>query len=255
MNLSGKFAIVTGAAGGIGGATVRRLVAGGAAVAGLDIDVEGGERLAEELTGQGHTVGFIECDVSKGEDVARAVDSAASVHGRVDILCNIAGAINGVFFDVVNTPEEGWDLVQSVNLRSMYLMCRAVVPVMLQGGGGAIVNLGSVSSLTGSKDRAAYSAAKGGVLNLTRSMSIDYAEKGVRVNCVAPGLTDTPRISRMFQHLGDGEARLSEYLTGVPMGRMATADEVAAGIVFLVSDEASFITGSLLPVDGGFLAR
>ena len=160
-----------------------------------------------------------------------------------------------MFFDVVNTPEEGWDLVQSVNLRSMYLMCRAVVPVMLQGGGGAIVNLGSVSSLTGSKDRAAYSAAKGGVLNLTRAMSIDYAERGVRVNCVAPGLTDTPRISRMFQHLGDGEARLGEYLTGVPMGRMATADEVAAAIVFLVSDEASFITGSLLPVDGGFLAR
>ncbi len=255
MSLSGKVAIVTGAAGGIGSATVRRLVAGGAAVIGLDIDVERGERLTEELTGQGHAVGFIQCDVSKGEDVARAVDNAASSHGRLDILCNIAGAINGVFFDVVNTSEEGWDRVQSVNLRSMYLMCRAAVPVMLQGGGGAIVNLGSVSSLTGSKDRAAYSAAKGGVLNLTRAMSIDYAERGVRVNCVAPGITDTPIIARMFERLGDRGERLSTYLTGVPMGRMATADEVAAAIVFLVSDEASFITGSLLPVDGGFLAR
>ena len=242
-----KIVVVTGAAGGIGEATVKEMLQEGAIVTGLDVDVDRGRQLAADVAGRGE-FRFVGCDVAIAEEVELAIAGVITAHGRIDALCNVAGNTRGIMFDVVNTDEAGWDLVQAINLKSVYLVSRAVLPHMLERGSGSIINIASTAGMRGYADRAAYSAAKGGVISLTRAMATDYAGSGVRVNCISPGAIDTPAISKMVAELGP--ERLG-FLEDVPMHRMGKAEEVARVIRFLASDESSYMAGAVVPVDGG----
>jgi NAD(P)-dependent dehydrogenase (short-subunit alcohol dehydrogenase family) len=249
MNISfdGKVAIVTGAAKGIGEAAARRLADCGASVAVLDVDVEAGKATAASIPKSA----FFTCDVSSAGQVETAVKAVVERFGGIDVVVSNAGIQE--YGDVVGTSEELWDKVLNINLKGCFLISKYSVPYMLKRGSGAIVVVGSVQSMTAIGGSAAYVTAKHGLLGLVRAMALDYAKKGIRVNCVCPGAIDTPML-RWAANLDPNPEKVIETCDRMhAIGRIGQPNEVADAIAYLASDAASFITGAALLVDGGML--
>ena len=249
MKLKGRVALITGAASGIGRATAALFAAEGADLVLADVDAEGPG--AEVMPGALAR----RADVGRASDVDALVAAAVDRFGRIDILCNIAG--RSVFGDLLSTTEPAWDEIMSSNLKSVFLCSKAVLPGMIARQAGVIVNMGSVWGLAAGSHAAAYCASKGGIIALTRSMAVDYAKHGIRVNVLCPGGVETPMIDRYAAALPTvSPAAARNFLkTGHPMGRLADPSEIARATLFLACDDSSFMTGSELVVDGGFLAR
>jgi NAD(P)-dependent dehydrogenase (short-subunit alcohol dehydrogenase family) len=247
INFDGKVAIVTGAAKGIGEAAARRLAESGASVAVLDVDEKVGRQTAASIE-RGE---FFICDVSSAKQVETAVNGVVERFGGIDIVVSNAGIQD--YGDVVGTSEELWDKVLNINLKGCFLISKYSVPHMLKRGAGAIVVVGSVQSMTAIGGSAAYVTAKHGLLGLVRAMALDYAQKGIRVNCVCPGAIDTPML-RWAANLDPNPQKVIETCDRMhAMGRIGQPNEVANAIAYLASDAASFITGAALLVDGGML--
>jgi NAD(P)-dependent dehydrogenase (short-subunit alcohol dehydrogenase family) len=239
--LEGRVAIVTGGGSGIGAATARRFAAEGATVAIFDRDAETASAVAAEVSGHSYAL-----DVRDGDEVAEVIDRVAQTLGQVDILVNNAGT--GDLRPLHTVDDKLWHRLIDVNLTGTFNATRAVIPFMLETGGGAIVNIASVSGLAPTRNEAAYSAAKAGVIALTKSGALEYGPT-VRVNCVAPGHVRTP-MTTVWEQMPDA---FEPIAAAIPLGRIGEADEVAEAILFLASDRASYITGQTLVVDGGVI--
>lgn len=246
-----KVAIVTGAAMGIGEATARKFAELGAEVALLDRNEEKGAAVAAAIAATGGRARFYACDVGSGRQVQAAVEKAAGELGGIDVLASGAGIQR--YGDVVATEEALWDEVMTVNLKSFYLLCRSVIPFMLKRGGGSIVAVGSVQSITALPNSAAYVTSKHAILGLVRAVALDYAPKNIRANCVLPGAIDTPMLRWSIGQCADPEAVLAACNRSHALGRIGKPAEIADAIVYLASDAASFITGTYLLADGGML--
>ncbi len=248
----GRRAIVTGAASGIGRATAELLAAEGAAVVLADVDAARGEAVAAGIRESGGRALFVRCDVTSSMDCLAAVETAVREFGGLDIVCNNAGIIRRA--DVVDTTEEEWARVMAVNVTSVFLMSRHAIPVMVAGGGGAIVNTGSGWGLKGGERAASYCASKAAVVNLTRAMAIDHGPQGIRVNCVCPGDTDTGMLRDEARQLGADEGTFLAESADRPLARLGTPGDIARAMLFLVTDASDWVTGTTLVVDGGGLA-
>jgi meso-butanediol dehydrogenase/(S,S)-butanediol dehydrogenase/diacetyl reductase len=245
---AGRSALVTGAAHGIGRATAERLGREGARVVLVDIDQHRVAAAAAELIDAGIEALPIAADVSDAGEVARAVATARELAGDLDVLHNNAGRLRAG--SVVDVAIEEWDRTYAVNVRAMFLMCRSVIPSMLARGGGAIVNTASTSGLVGEAGMAAYCSSKGAVVNLTRQLAAESARSGIRVNCVCPGWVPTGFNAPVLEGLDDAAVQTMVEAT-VPAGRQGTAEEIAAAVAFLASDDAAYVCGHALVVDGG----
>jgi NAD(P)-dependent dehydrogenase (short-subunit alcohol dehydrogenase family) len=253
LNLEGKVAVVTGAASGIGLGTAELLSAYGAAVALLDVNREKGEAAARAMQEAGRKAVFFACDITSREACEKTVKAVEEQFGRIDILFNNAGVTHRK--TVVDLPEEEWDQVVDVILKGAYLMAKYVVPVMARNGGGSIINTGSGWGIKGGDKAAAYCAAKGGLVNLTRAMAIDHGPANIRVNSVNPGDTDTAMLREEGRQLGQNvEQFLMDSAKGRPLERLGTPEDVANTVLFLASDLSKWITGASLVVDGGGIA-
>ena len=247
---AGKAVVVTGGASGIGEATVRRFIEDGAGVAFADRNAERGQAVAAELESHGAAVHFVEADMGEEAQAAGFIETAVARLGRLDVLVNNAGIRN--YQAVTEASKESWDEMLAVNLLSYALCSRAAIPVMAAAGGGAIVNVASIRSLIAGPQCVQYDTTKAAILGLTRSMARDHAAQGVRVNAVGPGPIFTPFHEGRAQALGQTqEAYIEEFGAETMMKRPGTAREVANGIAFLASEEASYITGTCLFIDGG----
>lgn len=248
-SFAGKVALVTGGSLGIGAAAVRLLAERGAMVAIADTAAAEGEALAKELSSRSRRVVFVSCDVTRAADCARAVERTRQAFGALHLAFNNAG-INRSGPAVADYPEEDWDAVIGVNLKGVFLSMKYEIPAILEAGGGAIVNTASVGGLSGAAGLAAYCASKHAVIGLTRSAAIEYASRGIRVNALCPGATLTDMLRRWFADPAVERAILEQQ----PMHRAADPREIAQCAAFLLSDEASFVTGAAYPVDGGRMA-
>jgi NAD(P)-dependent dehydrogenase (short-subunit alcohol dehydrogenase family) len=250
--LAGKAAVVTGAANGIGRATAELFAAEGARLVLTDIDADGLAEVAESLRGKGAEVVVVVGDVSVAEDARRMVMAAVDGYGRIDVLIANAGIIP--LLDIVTATPADWDEVMAIDGRGMFLTCKYAIEQMAGSGGGSIVCLSSISGMAGQKGQSTYGPAKFVATGLTMHLAVEWADRGIRVNAVAPGTIRTERVRRLADEPGG-----PEYLSAIekmhPMGRLGTPEEVARAILFLASDEASFVTGQVLAVDGGYLAQ
>jgi len=246
--LVGKVALVTGGASGIGRATAILFGREGAAVVVQDIK-EGGQATVEAIVAAGGRASFIRGDVTRASDCQAAVQKAVAEFGKLDVLVNNAGIIRRA--SVVDTTEEEWDRVMAVNVKSVFLLSKAAIPIMARSGGGVIVSTASGWGLDGGRDAASYCASKAAVVNLTRAMAIDHADQNIRVNCVCPGDTDTAMLREEARQLGQDESQFLARSAQRPLGRMGRPEEIAHAILFLASDASSYVTGTALVVDGG----
>ena len=254
--LDGKVVFITGGANGLdgklmgfGGAFARTAAREGASVVITDIDEENGRLTASQIENGGSKALFARLDVTSEVEWRVAIKAAEDAYGRLDVLVNGAG--NLASFDVEHTSEDDWERVLAVHAKGTFLGTKFVTPVMRRTGGGSIVNISSIAAMVGSPASTAYHAAKGAIISFTRAAAIQLAGDGIRVNAVLPGFADTPFTVGPFSEPGVLERRLR----GVPMGRLGTAQEVANAILYLASDESSYVTGSELVVDGGALAQ
>jgi meso-butanediol dehydrogenase/(S,S)-butanediol dehydrogenase/diacetyl reductase len=249
MRLKDKVAIVTGASSGIGRAIAELFAREGAMVVMADVNVSAGRALSQAITGRRENAVFHEVDVSSATQITQLVEKVKRDFGWIDVLVNAAGILH--FGTALDTGEADWNRVVSINLTGTFLCCRAVLPVMIEKGGGSIINL---SSSTGAHDAkgntVAYVASKGGVTLLTKAMAIDHARQNIRVNAIAPGPTDTPMLRGVLS-----PQEMEEFAHSFPMGRMGRPDELARVALFLATEESSFITGAIIPVDGGQTAE
>jgi NAD(P)-dependent dehydrogenase (short-subunit alcohol dehydrogenase family) len=253
MRVAGKVAIVTGAGRGIGQAIATLFAEEDAKVLVVDWNRETGAATAAAIQAAGHETRFCYADVSQAEDVQAMVGAAVGAWGRLDILVNNA-AIQ-IVLKLVETTEEEWDRLQSVNLKGVFLGCKYAIPEMIRGGGGAIVNIASVLGLVGDPELAAYCAAKGGVITLTKAAALTYGPQGVRVNAICPGDVDTPMAQEYFDAAPDPAALRREVASKYALRRISSPREVAEAALFLASEASSFMTGAALVVDGGLLSK
>ncbi|MEW6404486.1 MAG: SDR family oxidoreductase [Chloroflexota bacterium] len=251
MNLKGKIVIVTGAKSGIGFATAAPFAAEGAKV--VVADVREAHQEVGELARQGADVSFIQVDVSNELQVSALIEQTVAAYGRIDILVNNAGI--ELAKKISDTTEAEWDRLISINLKGVFLCSKAVIPVMRRQHKGVIVNVASELGLVGGSEIAAYSASKGGVVQLTKSMAIDHATDGIRVNCVAPGPIATPLLGAIIASAANPEHERRSIVEKTILKRLGQPEEVANVIVFVASDEASYMTGSVVVVDGGWTAQ
>lgn len=246
-----KVVVITGAALGIGRACAEAFAAEGAAVVIADVNKEAGKACADELCASGAQATFVYCDVSLAADAEHLSEQAVKEYGGIDVLVNNAGI--QTYGSVVSTSEEEWDRTLNVNLKGVYLVSRFCIPHICQRGGGAVVNMASVQGIASQPNVAAYSATKGGIIAMTRTMALDHARDRIRVNCVSPGSVNTPMLrwaATLFAP-DDPDKAVRDWGLLHPLGRVARAQEIAQAVVFLASDKASFITGANLVVDGG----
>jgi NAD(P)-dependent dehydrogenase (short-subunit alcohol dehydrogenase family) len=255
MKLQGRAALITGAGSGIGRATAELLASEGASVAILDRDASAAGAAASAISATGAEAHPVVADVSQPDEISAAVDHSARLLGRLDILYNNAGV--GSTGSVQDTTEEDWDRCFAVNVKGAYLTSQAAIPHLEAAGGGSIINQASVAALVGIRGFAAYCAAKGAVVSLTRAMAIDHAPVGIRVNVLCPGTVYTPLMEPLMRERGGGsiERGLEITATKYPIGRIGTPMEIARAALFLASDDASFVTGAAFTVDGGMTAQ
>lgn len=248
--LEDRRAIVTGAGAGIGRAIALRMAHEGARVVVADVDEESAKKVATELEG----VSVVhQTNVTKAEEVETLVRRVVEEWGGLDVMVNNAGV--GVAATTPETTEEDWDRVLDVCLKGTFFGMKYAIPPIRDSGGGSIINISSIAALVGIKDRAAYSAAKGGILALTRAAAIDHIEEGVRINCIAPGTVDTPWISRITSGYDDPEEARETMKARQPHGRFVSPEEIAAMAAYLASEEADSVVGAAMVVDGGVTAR
>lgn len=250
MNMSDKVALVTGAGAGIGRAAALKFAADGAKVIVSDVNIAGGEETAHLIEDSNGEAAFIRADVSKADEVEALVQFAVSTYGRLDYAVNNAG-ISGVLAFTHEANEEDWDQVININLKGVWLCMKYELCQMLEQGSGAIVNTASVAGLVGLPNAIPYAASKHGVIGLTKTAALEYASRGIRVNAVCPGYTETA----MVAGLREASPVMARRLEGIsPMKRLGTPEEIADAIVWLCSDHASFISGHALALDGGYVA-
>ena len=250
--LAGKRAIITGGASGIGEATARLFARQGAEVCLADIQSDLGRRVVDEIVAGGGRALFVRCDVAQAEDCQEVVRQAGQQFGGVDILFNGAGIIHRA--SVVDTAEADWDRVMAVNVRSVFLFGKYVVPWMAEAGGGAIINISSGWGLVGGPRAVAYCASKGAVVLLTKAMALDHGSQNIRVNCICPGDTDTPLLKEEARLVGQEPEAFYAEAANRPLKRIGQPDDIAQAALYLASDVSAFVTGSTLVVDGGGLA-
>lgn len=252
--LQSKVAIVTGASLGLGRAAVIRMAEEGAAVAVLDVMDEQGQALAAELRDRGMNVRYWHCDVSREADVERVFNEAEACFGRLDIVVNNAG-ISGANKPTHEITEEEWDKVQGINTKGVFFCTKHAIPALRKAGGGSIINLSSIYGLVGGADVPPYHASKGAVRLMSKTDALIYAADKIRVNSIHPGFIWTPMVEKHLGAMSDPEAMRKAVAELHPLGHMGEPDDIAWGIVYLASDEAKFITGAELVIDGGYTAR
>lgn len=246
-----KVVLVTGAGHGIGRASARRFAAEGATVVVVDMNRDTAEETQDLIKADGADAVAVQADVANERAVATLVSRALEVRGRIDVVHNNAGRLTRG--SVHELAVEEWDRTFDVNIRSIFLICRAVLPGMLERGNGVIVNTSSASGLVGDQGTPAYNASKAAVINLTRQMAADYSRRGIRVNCVCPGWVPTGFNDPVVEGMSESDLREVVGAT-VPLGRQAEPEEIAAAVAFLASDDASYVVGHALVVDGGLIA-
>ena len=250
--MRGKSALITGAAAGIGRATAELFAREGARLILADINTDGLLALRDSLADVTGDVALVTADVSKPADARQMIEVAVEHYGRLDIAVANAGIIP--LASIVEATPEGWDEVMSIDGRGMFLTCKYAIEQMITTGGGSIVCLSSISGMAGQSRQSTYGPAKFVASGLTKHLAVEWAGHGIRVNAVAPGTINTERVQQLPNEPG-GPEYLEAVKAAHPMGRLGEPSEVAKAILFLASDEASFITGAILPVDGGFLAQ
>jgi dihydroanticapsin dehydrogenase len=250
----GKVAVVTGGASGIGLATAEAFLEEGAHVAIVDVSEKSGAEAMEGLRAKGHEPIFVHGDVTKSSDVKKMVGQILDRYGRIDVLFNNAGIL--VEGTIERVSEGDWDRIMDVNVKGVFLMTKEIIPIMLGQGAGSIVNNASCSGLVGDRSAIAYNTSKGAVVLMTKCLALDYAQKNIRANCVCPGEIETPMFLQEVASRGttveEHRKETSEYH---PIGRLGRPAEVAKTVLFLASDDASFITGAALSVDGGYTCQ
>jgi len=251
MRFTGKVAIVTGAKHGLGLATARRFADEGAGVVFADLSDASDE--AAQVQGAARRAIAVQVDVGDERQVAALFEETVKVFGRVDVLVNYAAVL--IPKPVPLTTVDDFDRMVTVNLKGAFLCAKEAIPIMKRGGGGVIVNVGSESSLVGISDGAVYAATKGAIVQLTRSMAIDHAADGIRVNCVCPGPMATPMLTNVLNLTSDAAAAAKAVAAKTLLNRMGTPEEIAAVIAFVASDEASYMTGAIVAADGGWSAQ
>lgn len=252
MKLQGRVAIVTGAASGIGRSSAIAFAREGARVVVADINQAGGEGTVATITTMGGEAFFARVDVASEPEVQSLIADTVSRWNRIDILFNNAGVV--MVKPLEEMTGEEWDSVMSINVKAAFLAIKHTVPHMRRIGGGAILNTGSIASFTGQLGTPVYSASKGAIALLTKSLALDFGRDRIRVNCICPGITDTPMLREHLGHGAEGETRIQSRLSRVPTGEILSSEDVARAALYLVSDDSIGITGILHVVDGGLLA-
>lgn len=248
MLLSGKTAIVTGGGSGIGEAIVRLFAAQGAKIVIADWNEKGASRLADELTSAGYYAAAVKADVSKEDDVQRLIQVTLQRFGQLDVIVNNAAVILPKFLEDIELDE--WDRLININLKSVFLMIKHSLPE-LKKTSGTVVNMASLNGLVGQRMNPVYAATKGGVIAMTKSLALDYAKDGIRVNCICPAGVSTPLLQQWIQEQEDPAATIQALNDMHALGRPASSEEIAQAALYLASPQSGFVTGVALPVDGG----
>jgi len=257
MRLSGKVAVVTGAGSGIGRAGALLMAKEGAKVAVVDIAVRGGQETVQTINGSGGEAIFIETNVTKEPEVKNMVEQVTSRYGQIDILYNNAGGWQRELQDtVIDDTSEEWDRLINLNLRSTFLCCKYVVPEMIKAGKGSIINTSSNAGFMNSPRVEAYGAAKAAIIELTKSMCMDYGPAGIRVNVIAPGEVVTPQWNATYDSMSPDEKKNTQdfMVRCIPLGRFAQPEDVAKVVLFLACEESAYLSGVMIPIDGGTTA-
>jgi 3-oxoacyl-[acyl-carrier protein] reductase len=249
--LDGRVALVTGAGSGIGRASAELFAAEGAQVVVVDINADPAAETVAAIEAAGGEALALATDVGDGAAVEAMAAAATRRFGRVDVLANVAGILDD-YLPAADTPDEVWERVMGVNLKGQFLTARALIPQMLENGGGAIINVASTAALVGGNGGAAYTTSKHAIIGLTRQLCFDYAERGIRANAVCPGAVETGMTKEIFEK---GEAAVMQAVRSAPIGRWAQPNELATVLLFLASDDAAFVHGATYVVDGGFSVK